>query len=96
MIKQARGVLGGPAPQALHCGAQRILSRGGSIVPLFTDWLDVRSERLGGCNSLHRVSSVEGDRMRIMGVFVYENEPGVIGDPEVNATIYGRPTAMAT
>ena len=48
-----------------------------------------------GCNSLHRVSPVEGDRMRIMGVFVYENEPGVIGDPEVNATVYGRPTAMA-
>ncbi|NMM45629.1 hypothetical protein HH303_14125 [Rhodospirillaceae bacterium KN72] len=43
-----------------------------------------------GCNSLHRVSPVEGDRMRIMGVFVYESEPGVTGDPEVNATVYGR------
>lgn len=43
-----------------------------------------------GCNSLHRVSPVEGDRMRIMGVFVYETEPGVLGDPEVNATVYGR------
>lgn len=43
-----------------------------------------------GCNSLHRVCPVEGDRLRIMGVFVYENEPGVIGDPEVNATVYGR------
>lgn len=49
-----------------------------------------------GCNSLHRVSPVEGDRMRIMGVFVYENERGVTGDPEVNATVYGRPTAMTT
>lgn len=48
-----------------------------------------------GCNSLHRVSPVEGDRLRIMGVFVYENEPGVIGDPEVNETVYGRQTAMA-
>ncbi len=48
-----------------------------------------------GCNSLHRVSPVEGDRLRIMGVFVYENEPGVIGDPEVNQTVYGRRTAMA-
>jgi hypothetical protein len=47
-----------------------------------------------GCNSVHRVSPVEGDRLRIMGVFVYENEPGIIGDPEVNETIYGRRTAM--
>jgi len=43
-----------------------------------------------GCNALHRVSPVEGDRMRIMGVFVYEREPGITGDPEVNATVYGR------
>ena len=48
-----------------------------------------------GCNSLHRVSPVEGDRLRIMGVFVYEKEPGVTGDPEVNETVYGRPTSMA-
>ncbi|KRS15232.1 HalD/BesD family halogenase [Roseovarius indicus] len=43
-----------------------------------------------GCNSLHRVSPVEGDSMRVMGVFVYEREPGIVGDPEVNATVYGR------
>ena len=43
-----------------------------------------------GCNSLHRVSPVEGDVIRVMGVFVYETEPGVVGDPEVNATVYGR------
>ncbi|MFY9237840.1 MAG: hypothetical protein WAO78_02985 [Roseovarius sp.] len=43
-----------------------------------------------GCNSLHRVSPVKGPTMRIMGVFVYETEPGVVGDPDVNATIYGR------
>jgi hypothetical protein len=42
-----------------------------------------------GCNSLHRVSPVEGERMRIMGVFVYETEPGIVGDPEVNETVYG-------
>ena len=47
-----------------------------------------------GCNSLHRVSPVEGPRMRIMGVFVYETEPGVVGDPQVNETVYGpRPRA---
>lgn len=42
-----------------------------------------------GCNSLHRVSPVRGDSLRIMGVFVYEFSAGVVGDPEVNATIYG-------
>ncbi|MFT4606523.1 MAG: hypothetical protein ACI9YO_000539 [Gammaproteobacteria bacterium] len=46
-----------------------------------------------GCNSLHRVSSVKGNRLRIMGVFVYENETGITGDPEVNETVYGRKTA---
>lgn len=46
-----------------------------------------------GCNSLHRVSPVEGTTTRIMGVFVYEREPGVVGDPEVNATVYGRLSA---
>ena len=42
-----------------------------------------------GCNSLHRVTPVRGDTLRIMGVFVYEFRPGLIGDAEVNATIYG-------
>ena len=42
-----------------------------------------------GSNSLHRVSPVVGDTLRIMGVFVYEFEPGVVGDDNVNATIYG-------
>lgn len=42
-----------------------------------------------GCNSMHRVSPVHGDTLRIMGVFVYEFSPGILGDPEVNATIYG-------
>jgi len=43
-----------------------------------------------GCNSLHRVSPVEGTQDRLMAVFVYEDEPGVTGDPEVNMTVYGR------
>ena len=43
-----------------------------------------------GCNSLHRVTPVEGDSLRIMGTFFYENKPGVIGDPIVNETIYGQ------
>ncbi len=48
-----------------------------------------------GCNSLHRVTPVQGDRMRAMAVFVYELEAGVIGDPRVNANIYG-PRAVTT
>ena len=47
-----------------------------------------------GCNSLHRVTPVAGDKLRIMGVFVYEFRPGVLGDPEVNATIYGPRTSV--
>lgn len=42
-----------------------------------------------GCNSLHRVTPVHGDTLRIMGVFVYEFSPGIVGDAQVNATIYG-------
>ncbi|MEZ5926805.1 MAG: 2OG-Fe(II) oxygenase [Hyphomicrobiaceae bacterium] len=42
-----------------------------------------------GSNSLHSVSPVIGPRMRVMAVFVYERQPGVVGDPKVNATIYG-------
>lgn len=48
-----------------------------------------------GCNSLHRVTPVHGDTLRIMGVFVYEFSPGVLGDAEVNATIYGPRVAAA-
>lgn len=48
-----------------------------------------------GCNSLHRVTRVESDPMRIMAVFVYELTPGVVGDPRVNANIYG-PRAVAS
>lgn len=42
-----------------------------------------------GCNSLHRVTPVQGDKLRVMGVFVYEFDPGIVGDARVNATIYG-------
>jgi len=42
-----------------------------------------------GCNSVHRVTTVEGGRPRLMAVFVYEDRPGVTGDPEVNETVYG-------
>ena len=42
-----------------------------------------------GCHSLHRVTPVLGSTLRIMGVFVYEFQPGIAGDSAVNATIYG-------
>lgn len=42
-----------------------------------------------GCNSMHRVAPVTGQTMRLMAVFVYETERGIVGDPEVNATVYG-------
>tara|TARA_R110002072_G_scaffold56097_4_gene145521 strand:- start:1815 stop:2645 length:831 start_codon:yes stop_codon:yes gene_type:complete len=48
-----------------------------------------------GCNSLHRVTPVRSDKLRIMGVFVYEFSAGIVGDPEVNATIYGPRVAEA-
>lgn len=48
-----------------------------------------------GCNSLHRVTPVEGSSVRMMAVFVYETEPGVVGDPVVNETVYGPRTTPA-
>jgi hypothetical protein len=42
-----------------------------------------------GCNSLHRVAPVKGRRDRLMGVFVYEEQPGIGGDAKVNETVYG-------
>lgn len=48
-----------------------------------------------GCNSAHRVTPTKGDVNRIMGVFVYEREPDLLGDPEVNRTVYGPRTVAA-
>ena len=48
-----------------------------------------------GTHSVHRVTPVAGSRQRLMAVFVYETEPGVVGDPEVNATVYGPRTQAA-
>ena len=42
-----------------------------------------------GCNSAHRVTPIAGNRLRLMCVMVYETEPGVLGDPVVNETVYG-------
>jgi len=42
-----------------------------------------------GSTSVHRVTEVNGDTPRLMAVFVYEDKPGVTGDPQVNETVYG-------
>ena len=63
LVKMARGVKDGPERREIYCEAQQILwDEGGSIIPLFTDWLDARSTKLGG----HRKHPVgEGDDHRI-------------------------------
>ena len=42
-----------------------------------------------GHDSLHRVATVRGGRRRLVAVMCYEDRPGVVGDPAVNAAIYG-------
>jgi len=47
-----------------------------------------------GHDSLHRVATIEGDQRRLVCVICYEDRPGIVGDPKVNAAIYG-PRAAA-
>ncbi len=42
-----------------------------------------------GHDSLHRVAPVAGARRRLVAVMCYEDRPGIVGDPAVNAAIYG-------
>lgn len=42
-----------------------------------------------GCTALHRVAPVKGATQRLMAVMVYEDQPGVVGRPDVNETIFG-------
>ena len=42
-----------------------------------------------GHDSLHRVATIRGGRRRLVCVMCYEDQPGVVGDPKVNAAIYG-------
>ena len=48
-----------------------------------------------GNRSVHRVTEVHGGRLRLMAVMSYEDRPGVIGRPEVNASVFG-PRVLAT
>ena len=63
LIKSARGTKDGPERKEIYCEAQQIMwDEGGTIIPLFTHWLDARSTKLGG----HRKHPVgEGDGFRI-------------------------------
>jgi hypothetical protein len=40
--------------------------------------------------SLHRVTTVQGDRDRITGIFAYALRPGVVGRVERTKQIFGR------
>ena len=63
LIVQARGMVDGPERHAVYCDIQRIIhNEGGSLIPIFTDWLDARSEKLMGWTG-HPVA--EGDGCRI-------------------------------
>ena len=42
-----------------------------------------------GNRSVHRVTEVTGEHMRLMSVMSYEDRPGVVGRPEVNASVFG-------
>ena len=79
------------------------IGTGDENIPYMTEVLNRTSDRVisvgrapgeltifRGCNALHRVSTIEGGQDRLMAVFVYEDMPGVTGDPEVNMTVYGR------
>ena len=49
LIAMARSTKDGPERRELYSEAQRIMwDEGGSIIPLFTHWLDARSTKLGG------------------------------------------------
>ena len=63
LVKLARSTKDGPERAEIYCDAQRIMwDEGGSIIPLFTHWMDARSTNLGG----HRAHPVgEGDNMHI-------------------------------
>jgi hypothetical protein len=61
-----------------HPGLRRLHLRPGDL-QLFT-----------GRYSLHRVSTVEGDRARLSAIFAYTREPGVMGRVERTRQLFGR------
>ena len=43
-----------------------------------------------GRYSLHRVTPLEGERLRYVAIFSYVDEPGMVGQPERTRQLYGR------
>jgi hypothetical protein len=43
-----------------------------------------------GRYSLHRVTPLEGERLRYVAIFSYVEEPGMVGQPERTRQLYGR------
>lgn len=67
VILEARGTVDEGRRHELYCEAQRIIwERGGSIVPVFLDWLDARSERLKGWRG-NPLGEADGLRIHEMG-----------------------------
>jgi peptide/nickel transport system substrate-binding protein len=63
LIVAARSTLDGPKRYEIYCEAQkRMWEDGNSIIPLFTDWLDGRSEKLGGWRG-HPVMEGDGGKL---------------------------------
>lgn len=63
LIIQARGMVDGPERKQAYCDIQKMIhDTGGSVIPVFTSWLDARAENLNGW-SAHPVG--EGDGFRI-------------------------------
>ncbi len=63
LIVKARGMVDGPERAEVYCQIQEsIHNTGGSLIPVFTNWLDARSEKLQGWTA-HPVG--EGDGFRI-------------------------------
>ncbi|MBS0399733.1 MAG: 2OG-Fe(II) oxygenase, partial [Proteobacteria bacterium] len=56
------------------------------VNPLSAGTLNV----FAGKNSLHRVSTVEGDRSRMIAVFSYYERPGVLFSDRERLGFYGR------
>ena len=67
LIALARSTRDGPGRRELYCEAQRIMwDEGGSIIPLFTHWLDARSTMLGG-HRKHPVGEADDHRIHEWG-----------------------------
>ena len=67
LVARARSTPDGPQRREIYCDAQRIMWReGGSIIPLFTHWLDARSTRLGGHRG-HPVGEADDHRIHEWG-----------------------------